>query len=217
MTGDEKKRFCSSCDKHVHHLSEMTRREAESLLTSQPGLCVRYSHDQRGRVRFERRRVVATAPEAQSRGARLLAARAASVAGLLSACAWPIADRHEPALMGAMPPPEVDVKQSSPPIPPEKTDATPGDPDEPILMGEPIWEPELIEMGDVAIDLDPLYQQEQLAAEELSQFNITLEEEEIVPCGAETKPEPVVNYPELMGRMPAPEIMMQGGLRPISE
>lgn len=218
MTGDEKRRFCSSCDKHVHHLSEMTRREAESLLASEPGLCVRYSHDERGRVRFERKEVRATAPIHQSRGANLLVARAASFASLLTACAWPIADRHEPILMGTMPVPETALKQAPiEPAPFIKPDRVPIQREEPILMGEPIWEPELIEMGDVAIDLDPIYQQEHIAAEELSQYNITLEEEEILPCDGEEKPVQDVIRPELMGRIQAPEVMIQGGLQPMFE
>ncbi|MFT6399586.1 MAG: hypothetical protein ACJAYU_004355 [Bradymonadia bacterium] len=89
-------------------------------------------------------------------------------------------------------------------------------PDGPV-MGASMWEPELMEMGDVAIDLDPLYQQEQLAVEILSQFNVTLEEEEIVPCDGEKPNEDQVREVEpvdvvpTMGRMLPP--MVQGGLR----
>lgn len=43
MVGDERVRFCGSCNLHVYNLSGMTRREAESLVTSNEGrLCVRF-------------------------------------------------------------------------------------------------------------------------------------------------------------------------------
>ena len=222
MDGDHQKRFCGSCTKNVHHLSEMTRREAERLLSSDDGLCVRYSHDTGGRVKFAQKRSTATGPVGQTRGAARMVAKAASIAGVLSACAWPIADRSEPILMGAMPMHDVTPKDANSVIPeanakPEPTpDTVPG---ESGTWGEPVWEPELIEMGDVAVDLDPLYHQEQLAAEKLSLFHITLEEEELLPCDGtldvevdaevEPGPEPPTVF---MGRMPAPEIMMRGGL-----
>jgi hypothetical protein len=43
MVGDERVRFCGSCDLHVYNLSEMTRREAEALIMNTEGrMCVRY-------------------------------------------------------------------------------------------------------------------------------------------------------------------------------
>ncbi|MCA1621113.1 MAG: hypothetical protein LC795_17765 [Acidobacteria bacterium] len=43
MVGDERVRFCGSCDRHVYNLSGMTRREAEALVTNAEGrLCVRF-------------------------------------------------------------------------------------------------------------------------------------------------------------------------------
>ena len=43
MAGDERVRFCGSCNLHVYNLSGMTRREAEALVTNTEGrLCVRY-------------------------------------------------------------------------------------------------------------------------------------------------------------------------------
>lgn len=43
MYGDDRKRFCSECKLNVYNLSDMTRREAESLLINSEGrLCVRY-------------------------------------------------------------------------------------------------------------------------------------------------------------------------------
>jgi hypothetical protein len=43
MVGDERVRFCGSCERNVYNLSGMTRREAEALVTSTEGrLCVRF-------------------------------------------------------------------------------------------------------------------------------------------------------------------------------
>lgn len=43
MAGDERVRYCGSCDLHVYNLSGMTRREAEALLArTEPRLCVRF-------------------------------------------------------------------------------------------------------------------------------------------------------------------------------
>ena len=41
MEGDETKRFCSHCQKHVHNLSAMTREEAEAVATRSGEICVR--------------------------------------------------------------------------------------------------------------------------------------------------------------------------------
>jgi hypothetical protein len=43
MTGDDRVRACASCKQRVYNLSEMTRDEAEQLISSHEGrLCVRY-------------------------------------------------------------------------------------------------------------------------------------------------------------------------------
>ncbi len=48
MTGDAQKKFCDSCAKHVHNLSEMTREEAERFVTANPtGVCIRFHRDAR--------------------------------------------------------------------------------------------------------------------------------------------------------------------------
>ena len=52
MTGKERKRHCSSCQKNVHNLSEQTQEEAEALLQTEEDLCVRYQPNSRGDVRF---------------------------------------------------------------------------------------------------------------------------------------------------------------------
>src|SRR5258708_38451138 len=43
MTGNDRVRFCGQCNVKVYNLSDMTRREAESLISSTEGkLCARY-------------------------------------------------------------------------------------------------------------------------------------------------------------------------------
>lgn len=43
MTGDERQRFCGSCQKNVYNLSGMTKDEAENLLLNAEGrLCIRF-------------------------------------------------------------------------------------------------------------------------------------------------------------------------------
>jgi hypothetical protein len=68
MTGDQRKRFCGSCTKHVHDLSALTERQAERLVTSEAELCVRYAADADGRVLHARSRL----PRIVAVGAALL-------------------------------------------------------------------------------------------------------------------------------------------------
>jgi hypothetical protein len=43
MVGDERARYCGQCNLHVYNLSDMTRRQAETLITNTEGhLCVRF-------------------------------------------------------------------------------------------------------------------------------------------------------------------------------
>ncbi len=46
MTGDDKHRFCSHCNKWVHNLSAMPTEEAERLVCESAGnVCVRFARD----------------------------------------------------------------------------------------------------------------------------------------------------------------------------
>jgi hypothetical protein len=55
MPGDNAERFCPSCNKTVHDLSSLTRRQTADLLErSSDGLCARISRDHRGKIRFLR-------------------------------------------------------------------------------------------------------------------------------------------------------------------
>lgn len=40
MTGDDRRRFCASCSKHVTHLSRMSETDAKSFLLDNPGACI---------------------------------------------------------------------------------------------------------------------------------------------------------------------------------
>lgn len=76
MAGDTRQRFCESCQRTVHDLSALTRKQAEHLVkASSEGLCGRITHDGTGRIRFR--------PEPQSATQRIFGI---SLLGL-SACA----------------------------------------------------------------------------------------------------------------------------------
>ena len=53
MARDGHTRFCQSCDKHVHDLSNLTRRQATELLDRSPnGFCARINLDRHGKIIF---------------------------------------------------------------------------------------------------------------------------------------------------------------------
>lgn len=214
MTGDEARRFCDSCQKHVHHLSAMTRREARALVRApQPeGLCVRYSHDPKsGQVQFRKRTITPSAPRAQVEGAARLLAGAAMVASVVAACNWPM-NREAHAMMGEMTAPQpvkVNAQVAAP-----KGDESP--PTEPVVdMGEPI-EPEFVPLAGGLMPVhDALTDQEESASEHLGQFGVTLDDEEFEGSGEgcestgdlpidELGEVQVIEEYELMGRMPYP-------------
>jgi hypothetical protein len=90
MKGDDRRRFCGSCEKNVYDLSKMTRGEAEAFILSHETACVRLWRRRDGTVitsdcpvgvrRKKLRRVVAVAvgTGALAAGAMLLRWRAAS-------------------------------------------------------------------------------------------------------------------------------------------
>lgn len=43
MTGDERRRFCAMCQKHVTDISTFTEREADAFLDANPEACVQYT------------------------------------------------------------------------------------------------------------------------------------------------------------------------------
>jgi hypothetical protein len=57
FSGEGSTRLCDRCDKHVHDLSTLTRREATELLRRGAGqVCVRFTHDGEGRMLFRSER-----------------------------------------------------------------------------------------------------------------------------------------------------------------
>src|SRR5262245_8062772 len=49
MSGDDQKRFCSECNKYVHNLSALTRKQAEAIVAASRGqLCARLVRDANG-------------------------------------------------------------------------------------------------------------------------------------------------------------------------
>src|SRR5689334_23091956 len=73
MSGDERRRFCADCGKHVYNLAEMARPEVEALIAATGGrFCARL-------VRLPNGKVQTSDYEAISRSLRLRASRAASV------------------------------------------------------------------------------------------------------------------------------------------
>jgi hypothetical protein len=102
MKPTDTKRFCESCQKHVHDLSAMTRDEARAVLASPPveGLCVRYLHDAHGDIVFRQGPI---APTLLVRAKRLATAAAAAALPLaMAACAGNATTGSPPPMMGAV-------------------------------------------------------------------------------------------------------------------
>lgn len=58
MIGDEKARFCGSCEKDIHNLSELTRYEVKKLLfQSEESVCVRMEKDADGRIKTLKKQI----------------------------------------------------------------------------------------------------------------------------------------------------------------
>ncbi|BCX46436.1 hypothetical protein HAHE_03440 [Haloferula helveola] len=131
MEGDDRKRFCSHCRKHVHNLSEMTRDEAENLI-SRGGACIRMIRRADGTT------VVKDCP--RTRSARRLASQVAGagLAGSALALASCAKRDERPPVMGEHPPLTGIV--ALPPGPPAGDEVLLGEPiapEPPPLMGRP--------------------------------------------------------------------------------
>ena len=174
---DGAKRFCDQCTKHVHDLSSMTRVEAETLLSAPRDgrICIRYSSDVSGRVRFIGDRVApAPSPGAFSgwRGgiaAGFSAMAAMALSGCMDAqrppteitaqhCRYEVGPFHYTFGRGEGNCPAVDVEASVPPSI-DDTHAVVGELEaipEPE-MGEEMAmpEPEPVLMGKVAAPIEP--------------------------------------------------------------
>jgi hypothetical protein len=51
MTGDDAKRFCAGCQKHVHNIAEIRAKEAEELLSAGGRVCTRVLCDEKNRIK----------------------------------------------------------------------------------------------------------------------------------------------------------------------
>lgn len=97
MEGDERRRFCTHCRKHVHNLGAMTREEAGALIAG-GNVCVRMERRADGTT------VVKDCPgTAAARGLAVRIAGAGLVAGGALALAGCAAD-EPPPMIGSLPP-----------------------------------------------------------------------------------------------------------------
>ncbi|MCB9679728.1 MAG: hypothetical protein H6737_31770 [Alphaproteobacteria bacterium] len=147
MSGDERRRFCGQCSKHVHHLSAMTEREAEKVLEDAE-VCVRYEVDRDARIVFRpsrraRARAFVAAAVLASTPA-FASGQAAEEPGILARLYdWLVGDVAED-VEPASPPedaiPEVQDVPVEVPVPHVDTGIVPPDPKDrkmPPLMGRP--------------------------------------------------------------------------------
>jgi hypothetical protein len=96
MKGDDKVRFCGSCEKHVYNLSAMTSVDAESLLEETGGnLCARFYRRPDGTILTADCPVVVK----RRRRRRVVIATVAAVAGAFGAV-WSLVDQPERAGAG---------------------------------------------------------------------------------------------------------------------
>ena len=99
MTGNERARFCSQCNKNVYNFSAMTRAEVESLIREKEGrLCGRFYRRQDGRMLTKDCEV--GVQRKRNRLAHICGAIAGFVMLLLGGCS-----RRPPEVMGKIAPP----------------------------------------------------------------------------------------------------------------
>lgn len=93
MKGGDRRRFCDSCDKHVHHISGMTEKQARKFLEEHDyEVCVDFYRDDDGHTVF---REAAKKLRMQNDGIKQLLASAAALVPLALAAAF--VDFDEPA------------------------------------------------------------------------------------------------------------------------
>lgn len=136
----EQGRFCQKCTKPVHDLSSMTEPEARSLLRARAGgrICVRYEHDDAGKIRFR---------------APADLARAALVGVALAACA-----PHESPRTDVRATQSMDVITPTPAPVAVTPIAAPPEPEVRAVKGElaEVPPPEVhVRKGDVAVPNEP--------------------------------------------------------------
>ncbi len=87
MVGDERVRFCGSCEKYVYNMTGLSRAEAEDLVSGQGEVCVRLSRRADGTV------ITNDCPVGATSKARRLKAAALATGGLLAASALLLRNR----------------------------------------------------------------------------------------------------------------------------
>ena len=152
MTGGDRRRFCASCEKHVHHISGMTPKQARAFLERHDyEVCVDFFTDHDGNVDFREpeRRL-----SAQMDGAKQLLASALAVVPLALAAAFADFDSADagPAPLATIAPPlePIDITGPAPvvstpppvvsnwtPPPPPAVVEPPSEPIAPIAQEEP--------------------------------------------------------------------------------
>lgn len=89
LTGDDKRRFCSECSLHVHAAAQLTRSDAQALVTNASSrVCMRIQYDPSGAPIFRDSAAgdVATARAKLRPAARLARWALSAAAGVLAAC-----------------------------------------------------------------------------------------------------------------------------------
>jgi hypothetical protein len=111
MVGDDRSRFCVSCQKHVYDLRAMTRAEAEGLLGGNGETCIKMARRADGTV------ITSDCPVGVQQVRRRRAAYAVAGAGLLAVSALLLKNRvlAEPDTVGQLQAlPNVDLKEVAP-------------------------------------------------------------------------------------------------------
>lgn len=108
MQGGDRRRYCDSCDKHVHHISGMTKERALKFLEERNWqVCVDFFADPDGNAQFRERE---SRLAMQADGLKQVVAAALTVLPLAIAAAFIDFDRAEPA--------ETAIVADEPPTPP---------------------------------------------------------------------------------------------------
>jgi hypothetical protein len=119
MTGDDRKRMCGACNKHVYNLSGMTREEAHALIVENEGtLCARFFQRADGTIMLADCLV-----GKQQKRKRALVAIGASAALAGGGAAYALTRTHPVKLASAnvhhvAPPVRVEAVRPIPPAPP---------------------------------------------------------------------------------------------------